>query len=125
MIDTQKIDDWLEGYRRAWESDARSDVERLFTDDVRYYTAPFREPLRGTEEVAAYWLGEKESGIPWSFAPEVLAREGDLYVIRAVTRYPEGTRDAGGLEVFHNLWLVTLEEDGRASEFIEYFMLAP
>jgi hypothetical protein len=27
--------------------------------------------------------------------------------------------------VFHNLWLVTLTDDGRAREFVEYFMLAP
>ena len=43
--------------------------------------------------------------------------------MRAVTRYPEGTSDADGPEGFHNLWLVTLAGDGRASEFVEYFML--
>ncbi len=54
----------------------------------------------------------------------VLAQEGDLFVVRAVTTYPEGTRSADQPEVFHNLWLVTLAADGRAREFVEYFMLA-
>ena len=104
--------------------DDRDDVARLFTDDVRYYTAPYRDPLRGLDAILGYWLGEKESGIPWSVDYQVLAREGNLYVVRAVIRYPEGTRGAAGREEFANLWLVTLEGDGRASEFIEYYMLA-
>ena len=53
----------------------------------------------------------------------MLAQEGDLFVVRAVTTYPEGTSEAEVPETFHNLWLVRLDEDGRASEFIEYFML--
>jgi hypothetical protein len=44
-------------------------------------------------------------------------------VVRAVITYPEGTGDGEGAEVFHSLWLVTLDGD-RASEFIEYFNLA-
>ncbi|HJW76904.1 MAG TPA: hypothetical protein VJ787_14780, partial [Thermoleophilia bacterium] len=97
----------------------------LLTADVRYYTAPYRDPLVGTDEVVAYWLGEAEAGIPWTFEYEVIAREGDRYVVRAVTRYPQGERDAADLpREFHNLWLVTLTEEGRAREFVEFFMLA-
>lgn len=124
MLDTTAIDEWMALYRTAWTTDDRDDVARLFTDDVRYYTAPYRDPLRGLDAILDYWLGEKESGIPWTFDYEVLAREGDLHVVRAVTRYPEGTRDADGREEFSNLWLVTLTDDGRAGEFIEYYMLA-
>jgi ketosteroid isomerase-like protein len=125
MIDTSRIDAWLARYRAAWASADREDIARLFTDDVRYFTAPYDEPLEGVEEVVVYWLGEDEAVIPWTFEHAVIAREGDLYVVQGVTRYPEGTRDAGGrAEVFHNLWLVTLTSDDRASEFVEYWMLA-
>lgn len=124
MSDTDRIEAWLADYSHAWETDSREDVDRLFTDDVRYFTSPYAEPLVGRDAVAAFWLGEKESGIPWTFEPEVVAREGDLFVVRAVTQYPEGTSDADAPEVFHNLWLVTLADDGRASEFVEYYMLA-
>jgi ketosteroid isomerase-like protein len=124
MLETTAIDHWLAEYHHAWTTDDPGEIARLFAADVRYFTAPYHEPLRGLDEVVAFWLGEKESGIPWSFEPEVMAREGDLYVVRAVTTYPEGTRDAPGAEIFHNLWLVTLDGDGRASGFVEYFMLA-
>jgi ketosteroid isomerase-like protein len=96
MVDTTRIDEWLERYRGAWTTDDPAEIGRLFADDVRCFTAPFTEPLEGIDEVTAYWLGEAESGIIWTFEYEVLASEGDLFVVRAVTRYPEGTRDAGG-----------------------------
>lgn len=124
MIDRSRIEDWLERYRRAWTTDSAEDIGGLFTADVRYFNAPYRPPLRGVDEVTEYWLGEQESGIPWTFEPEVLAQEGGLYVVRVLARYPKGTKDAEDKEEFHDLWLVTLAADGRASEFVEYFMLA-
>lgn len=127
-LDTTRIDEWLARYRAAWKSDDRGEIARLFTNHVRYLTAPYAQPLQGIEAVTTYWLEQEESGIPWTFEYQVVARrglpDGDLYVVRAVTRYPEGTRGEAGLEVFHNLWLVTLAADCRASEFVEYFMLA-
>lgn len=124
MIDETRIRDWLAAYHHAWTTDDPAEVRRLFTAGVRYFTAPYRPPLEGADAVADYWLGERESEIPWSFEYQVLAQEGDLFVLRAVTTYPRGTRDAEAPEVFHNLWLVTLDGD-RASEFVEYFMPAP
>ena len=123
MIDEPRIRDWLAAYRHAWTTDDRQEVARLFTDDVRYFTAPHSEPLAGTDQVVDFWVGEGDSQIPWSFEYQVLAQEGDLFVVRAVITYPEGTGDGEGPEVFHSLWLVTLDGD-RASEFIEYFNLA-
>jgi hypothetical protein len=124
MIDETRIRDWLAAYHHAWTTDVPGDIARLFTDDVRYFTAPYREPLAGIEAVTEYWLGERESEIPWSFEYQVLAQEGDLFVLRAVTTYPGGTRDEEASEVFHNLWLVTMDGD-RVSDFVEYFMPVP
>jgi ketosteroid isomerase-like protein len=124
MIEETRIRDWLAAYRHAWSSDDPDEVAALFSPDVRYFTAPYRPPLEGVAAISDYWLGEKEGEIPWSFEYQVLAQEGELFVVRAVTTYPEGTSDADGPEIFHNLWLVRLDDDGRASEFVEYFMLA-
>ncbi len=122
MIDTTDIDRWLERYRAAWLSDEPAQIAALFTDDVRYFTAPYLEPLIGTAAVTTFWLAQGESLLPWTFEYEIVAREGDLHVVRAVTRYPEGMTEEPEPVVFHNLWLVTLTGDGRAREFVEYFM---
>ena len=123
MMDTTAIDRWLERYRAAWHTDDRVKIVPLFTSDVRYYTAPYRAPLEGVDAVVEYWLDQRDWSLPWTFEYEVVAREGDLYVVRAVTRYPEGTLGTERAEEFHNLWLVTLTGDGRAREFVEYFVL--
>jgi hypothetical protein len=138
MLESTRIDAWLEGYRAAWASDDPQDVRSLFTEEVRYFTAPYDPPLEGVAQVIDYWLGEREAGIPWAFEYEVAAQgeaasrggtgsdNGDLYVVRAVVTYPEGTHDAAGRgEIFHDVWFVTLAGDGRASEFVEYWMLVP
>ena len=124
MIDEKPIREWLAAYRHAWSTDDPGEVAALFDADVRYSTVPYGPPLEGIKAVTDYWLEEEESRLPWSFEYQVLAQEGDLYVVRAVTTYPEGTSDADEPETFHNLWLVWLGADGRATEFIEYYMLA-
>jgi ketosteroid isomerase-like protein len=124
MIEETRIRDWLAAYHHAWTTDDPGEIARLFTDDVRYFTAPYRPPLEGSDAVAEYWLGERESEVAWSFEYQVLAQEGDLFVLRAVTTYPGGTRSADAPEVFHNLWLVTMDGD-RVSDFVEYYMPVP
>jgi SnoaL-like domain len=124
MIERARIDEWLDRYRRAWTTDDKDDVARLFSDDVRYCTAPYRDPIVGRDAVVDWWLKLRESDIPWTFAPEVLAQEGELFVVRGVTTYPEGTEGAEGREVFHNLWLVTFGGGDRVGEFVEYWVLA-
>jgi len=125
MIDSAQIEEWLEQYKTAWKTDDPGDIARLFTEDACYYTAPYRDPYRGRDAVVSWWIGQEDSRIPWEFEYEVIAQEGDLYVIRGVTRYPQGGSVEGGVpEVYHNLWLVTLTADGRASEYVEYWMEA-
>ena len=98
MIDEIRIRDWLAAYRHAWSTDDPEEVAALFSEDVRYFTAPYRTPLEGVQAVTDYWLGEHEGDIPWSFEYQVLAQEGDLFVVRAVTTYPQGTSEAEGPE---------------------------
>jgi ketosteroid isomerase-like protein len=123
MTDTTAIDRWLAGYLTAWDTDAPEDVAALFAEDARYYTAPFREPHEGREDIVRFWIANGDSQLPWTFECDVLARQGDLYVVRGVTRYPEGLQRPGQEDVYHNLWLVTLDGEGRATEFVEYWML--
>ena len=109
MIDETRIRDWLAAYHHAWTTDDPKEIAALFTGDVRYFTAPYRAPLEGIQAVTAYWIGEHEGEIAWSFEYQVLAQEDDLFVVRAVTTYPEGTSEAEGPETFHDLWLVRLD----------------
>ena len=49
------LDEWVEGYRRAWVERDTDAVTRLFTEDGTYRANIFEEPFRGRSGVADYW----------------------------------------------------------------------
>jgi pimeloyl-ACP methyl ester carboxylesterase len=118
------LQEWLSAYIHAWSTDDPEEIGALFTDDARYFTAPYREPLAGREAIVAWWTAQRESTLHWAFEHKTIACEGPLYVLQAKTTYAaDESAPPAKTEVFHNLWLVTLSEDGRAKEFVEYWML--
>ena len=40
---------WIERYRRAWETADEDEIADLFTPDAWYRSSVFREPFVGTE----------------------------------------------------------------------------
>ena len=122
MEGTAAIDRWLEGYIEAWSTDAPEDIAPLFAVDALYYTTPFSQPHVGVDDIVAWWREQGDSTTEWTFVYDAVAREGDLYVVRGVTRYP-ASADSEQARVYHNIWLVTLNEEGKATEFVEYWML--
>jgi SnoaL-like protein len=106
---------WIEAYELAWTSNDPAEIGALFTEDARYFTAPYREPWTGRDEIVTEWLARKDEPGDWTFRWEPLATDGDLYVVRAWTDYLDGP-------TYHNLWLIRLAPDGRCSEFTEWFM---
>lgn len=122
-MDTTAIERWLDAYQKAWRSDAREDIVALFEPDARYYTAPFRPPHVGHEGIVSWWTSLGDSKVEWSFDYDIVAQNGDLFVIRGVTTYPERPGAPVTPEIYDNLWLVTLSPAGKAREFVEFWML--
>ena len=102
-------------YIDAWESNDAGDIGGLFTDEARYFTAPHRQPWNGRDGIVEGWLDRKDEQGEWRFSFEVLGVDGDLGFVKGVTTYSDG-------DDYSNLWVIRLDEDGRASEFIEYWM---
>jgi hypothetical protein len=108
---------WVERYVQAWGSNDPDDIRALFTADARYYTAPEQEPWVGAEGIARGWLDRKDEPGKWGFRYEVLGVDGDLAFVRGWTTYPDDDPP-----LYTNLWVIRLSDDGRASEFIEWWM---
>ena len=106
---------WVEAYRRAWESNEPDDIRALFTEDAEYFTEPFAEPWRGHDQIVDLWLEARDEPGDTGFDWQVVAVEGDTAVIRAVTPY-------FGKATYHNVWVIVLTPDGRASRFTEWWM---
>jgi uncharacterized protein (TIGR02246 family) len=117
MTELSRLNTWVDGYVRAWNSNDPGEIGALFTDDAEYYTAPFRSPWRGREQIVANWLERRDEPGETSFAWSPLAVTDDLAIIHGAVTYPD--------QRFSNLWVIRLVADGRCREFTEWWMEQP
>lgn len=69
------IDDFMQGYKAAWEARDPARFAALFHPDGQYHNTPF-QVQRGAEELAAYWKRvQLQEDVRVSF--EVLAQQPD------------------------------------------------
>ena len=117
MTETTTVRAWVDGYRRAWESNEPDDIRALFTDDATYRDFPSQaEPPTGQDAIVAVWLKQRDEPGDTTFEVGQIDISGDRAFVRAVTEYVK----AG--DVYDNLWVIDLAADGRASAFTEWYM---
>jgi ketosteroid isomerase-like protein len=117
-MDTTDAVRWVEEYVKAWESNDPEVIGALFTSDARYLTAPWRRPWSGREAIVREWLDRRDEPGQWSFTFEPVAVAGDLAIVQGVTTYQDQPP-----VVYSNLWLIRLDDQGRCTEFTEWWML--
>jgi uncharacterized protein (TIGR02246 family) len=114
----QQVNQWLEGYVKAWKSNNAREIAQLFTEDATYSTGPFDDPWVGQEAIIEGWIGLGDQPSDWRFEYEVIAVDGDLGVMHGTTVY----KSAG---TFSNIWLMRFAKDGRCKDFREWFVRQP
>lgn len=112
-----QLTDWINGYVRAWNTNDPADIGALFTGDAEYYTAPYRPPWRGRDQIVRDWLARADQPGETSFEWRPVVVTEDVSVVEGITRYPK--------ETFRNLWVIRLDGDGRCREFTEWWMEEP
>ena len=123
MADLQALQRWLDGYVEAWRSNDAGPIGRLFADDVTYRYNPFDEPLRGKQKVVDSWLQNPDDPESWEMRCEPLAVNGDLGVARCLTSYRASSSEPA--RQYSNIFVVRLDEAGRATDFTEWFVTPP
>lgn len=117
-MDAHLVERWLEAYEAAWASNSPAAIGDLFAMDAVYLTTPFRRPWEGRDAIVAGWLEHRDENGTWEFAGELLATTDDLAFVQGKTVYsmPEPA-------TYHNLWVISLDGDGRCMAFTEWWML--
>jgi ketosteroid isomerase-like protein len=54
-MERERVGDWIEAYRRAWEQADTPAAVALFTTDASYRSHPLRPAHAGHDGIAAYW----------------------------------------------------------------------
>jgi ketosteroid isomerase-like protein len=121
--ETERVQDWLDRYIAAWRSYDRAEIEALFTADAVYYPEPYSEPLRGPRAIADAWLESRDPDGSWRAAYRAITGCGDTGIGSGTSSY---LRDDGAVErVYHNVFVLTLDDRGRCREYREWYMLEP
>ena len=116
---SDRVTNWVDGYRKAWLSNDEADIRALFTDDAVYEYRPNDEKaLRGLDAIVAGWLESADGPDDTTWEWEPIAEEGDVATIKGLTVY----QDAESRAEYDNLWVITFAPDGRASHFTEWYM---
>jgi ketosteroid isomerase-like protein len=115
---------WLDAYVDAWRTYDPDAIGALFAEDATYRYHPYdEEAVVGREAIVADWLEEQDAPGSWEAHYEPYAIEGDRAVTIGTSRYvnPDGSlRD-----LYHNIWTLRFDADGRCTEFVEWFMEQP
>jgi ketosteroid isomerase-like protein len=109
---------WVDAYLEAWESNDPEAVAALFRPDGVYRIEPW-EAWDGREAIVAGWLEHADPPGDATFHWWHVARDGDLWILEARTRYLNLGRD------YSNLWLIELDDEGRARGFSEWWKQIP
>lgn len=107
---------WIEAYERAWRTPGTGPVAELFTPAATYRPGPFAEPIRGRAAIASFWEAERDGADEvFTMAWEPVAVEGEIGVARVEVDYADPQT-----RVYRDLWIVTLQADGRCHAFEEW-----
>jgi ketosteroid isomerase-like protein len=120
----EDVNGWLQRYVAAWQSYDRAEIGDLFSEDARYRYHPYDDPVVGRDAIVESWLEEDRLDEPGSFDAryECYAVDADRAVATGASTYFEDEADA---RVYDNVYLLRFDEDGRCSEFTEWFMQRP
>jgi mannose-6-phosphate isomerase-like protein (cupin superfamily) len=106
---------WVDGYEREWRAQRADRLGELFTADAVYLTEPYASPVEGLDAIRQLWTEEQDPGEVFMFDRAVVACSGRTGVLRARVRYGDPVT-----QEYLDLWVVELDESGRAARFEEW-----
>lgn len=118
-----EVQGWLDRYIQAWRSNDAETIGALFTDDVAYRYQPYEDPVVGRDALVADWLREPDEPGTWSASYQPFAVDGDRAVAVGESRYL--LEDGSIRTLFHNVFLLRFDAEGRCAEFTEYWRERP
>ncbi len=112
----ERFGSWIAAYERAWRTSGTEPLAELFTADARYRPAPFEPPVVGVAAIARFWEAERDGpDETFSLQAELIAADRATGVVRAEVTYGQPPR-----RTYRDLWVITLDGDGRCSAFEEW-----
>ena len=122
-MDRTQAQAWLDRYVAAWRTNDPDDVAALFAEDIEYRYHPFDDPIEGgLEGVVSSWMEDPDPEGTWEAEYSVWSVDGHRVVATGHTRYFATEKESAKL--YHNCFLIELDDDARCSAFTEFYIRA-
>ena len=120
------VQDWLDRYIAAWLTYDPAAIGALFAENAEYRYHPWDEPIRGRAAIVSDWVepdgnaSTRDEPDSWDARYEPYIVEGRRAVAVGWSRYlAQGETPE---KLYHNVYLLEFDGEGRCRSFIEYFV---
>jgi hypothetical protein len=133
-MDHAAVQAWLDRYVAAWKSYDAAEIGDLFSDDAVYRYHPYDEGEaveRGRDAIVRSWVepagsaSQRDEPGTYDARYEPWAVDGRRAVAVGTSTYWTDASRATIQDVFHNVYLLEFDAEGRCSAFTEWFMARP
>jgi len=121
-VTLDELDRWLDVYGNAWENKDVDGFVECFAPDALYFWGPWGEPLQGHDAIRATTEQAVSGQDNVRFGHESLAITPDA---RGIARWWVSMDVPGEGVELEGIFLVTLDEDGRCTDFREWWNSRP
>ena len=117
----QSVQEWLEGYRKAWVERDVEAAAKLFTENSQYREQPFQDAFQGAEGVRDYWarVTATQADISLEWGNPII--DGDRTAVEWWVRLTNG----GEPVTLAGSMTLLFTPDGRCRDLREYWHYAP
>lgn len=115
---------WLDRYIEAWRGNRAELIEPLFAEDAVYRYRPYGgddHTSDGRDAIVRDWLADPDEPDSWQAQYAAYAVDDDRAVATGISRYAATGEEPE--KIYHNVFLLRFDPDGRCSDFTEYYML--
>jgi hypothetical protein len=122
-MDEAQAQEWFDAYIEAWRNGNREQIGDLFGEKVSYRYHPYDEPVSGRQAVVQSWLEDWDPQEEWEAVYRPFAVDGNRVVATGTSRYLG--HDDHPERLYHNVFLLEFDDEGRCREFTEFFVKQP
>lgn len=133
-MDRQSLQSWLDRYVDAWKTYDPEAIGPLFAEGVTYRYHPYDpddEVVRGREALVRDWIepegnaSSRDEPGTYDASYEPYAIDGDRAVAFGTSSYYTDATRSTLERIYYNVFLMRFDDDGRCTEFTEYYLKGP
>ncbi len=119
LLTREHFKEWLEKYKKAWESESPEEAAKLFVKDAKYYETPFDEPSTGREKIVEYWNAVPEGQKEVKFGYEIIHTYNNVGYCKWNASFVRKATDAR--VSLDGIFEVAFDKSGKGETFREWW----